>query len=162
MPTDLVAFPENAAGNFLMAGSGDHSGFVFDSSIENPRSFPTNQIDQLTGASDESSLKADKIKKSATFSFSEKQPDNLAVVLTDDWESDAGALLTSSDGGVNWVRKTGYQLAYRKSHVEFASNDPDSMVLLNGNQVRFTTDGGDTFTASLSSNAYPNQLQPAF
>ena len=100
-----------------MAGSGDHSGFIFDNSIENPRSFPTNQIDQLTGASDESSLKADKIKKSATFSFSEKQPDNLAVVLTDDWESDAGALLTSSDGGVNWVRKTGYQLAYRKSHV---------------------------------------------
>ena len=122
-----------------MAGSGDHSGFIFDNSIENPRSFPTNQIDQLTDASNKSTLGADKIKKSATFSFSEKQPDNLAVVLTDAWESNVGALLTSSDGGVNWVRKTGYQLAYRKSHIEFASNDPDSMVLLNGNQVRFTT-----------------------
>ena len=162
VPTDLVAFTENAAGNFLMAGSGDHSGFIFDNSIENPRSFPTNQIDQLTDASNKSTLGADKIKKSATFSFSEKQPDNLAVVLTDAWESNVGALLTSSDGGVNWVRKTGYQLAYRKSHIEFASNDPDSMVLLNGNQVRFTTDGGDTFTASVGSNAYPNNCSLPF
>ena len=145
-----------------MAGSGDHSGFIFDNSIENPRSFPTNQIDQLTDASNKSTLGADKIKKSATFSFSEKQPDNLAVVLTDAWESNVGALLTSSDGGVNWVRKNGYQLAYRKSHIGFASNDPDSMVLLNGNQVRFTTDGGDTFTASLGSNAYPNNCSLPF
>ena len=70
-----------------MSGSGDHSGFVFDNSIENPRSFSTNQIDQLTGTSDKSSLRVDKIKKGATFSFSEQQPDNLAVVLTDAWES---------------------------------------------------------------------------
>ena len=36
------------------------------------------------------------------------------------------------------------------------------MVLLNGNQVRFTTDGGDTFTASVGSNAYPNNCSLPF
>ena len=34
VPTDLVAVTENAAGNFLMSGSGDHSGFVFDNKIQ--------------------------------------------------------------------------------------------------------------------------------
>ena len=62
-------------------------------------SFPTNHIEQLVSATDKNSLRADKIKKSASFTFSEMQPDNLAVVLTDDWDSLAGALLTSSDGG---------------------------------------------------------------
>ena len=156
VPTDLVAFPENVAGNILMTGSGDHSGFVFDHSLTDPRSHPANHIDQLTGSSDKSSLSADKIKKSASFAFSEKHPDHLAVVLTDNWDGNAGALLTSSDGGETWVRKNGYQKAYKKSHIEFASNDPDSMVLLNGSQVRFTKDGGDTFRSSVGSNAYPN------
>ena len=125
-------------------------------------SFPTNHIEQLVSATDKNSLRADKIKKSASFSFSEMQPDNLAVVLTDDWDSLAGALLTSSDGGENWVRKTGYQLAFRKSHIELASNNPNSIVLLNGNQVRYTMDGGDTFTTSIGSNAYPNNCNLPF
>lgn len=157
VPTDLVAFPLNTAGTMLMTGSGDHSGFVFDSSIVNPRAFPDNHIDQLTGSVDKSSLSADKIKKSASFAFSEKQPDNLAVILTDAWDGNAGALLTSSDGGRTWARKNGYLTSYRKSNIEFASNDPDSMVMLNGSRVRYTKDGGDTFSPSMGSNAYPDE-----
>lgn len=156
VPTDLVAFPLNSAGNMLMTGSGDHSGFVFDSSIVDPRSFPDNHIDQLTSGADMRSLGADKIKKSASFPFSERLPDNLAVILTNDWDGNTGALLTSSDGGGTWVRKNGYLTSYRKSIVEIASNDPDSMVILNGTGVRFSKDGGDSFSASVGSNAYPN------
>jgi len=72
--TDLVSFPINGSGNFLMAGSGDHSGFVFDNSVEDPNAF--RQFDIKETVSVQAHIDhlgpPRKIKKSCSFAFCER------------------------------------------------------------------------------------------
>lgn len=161
--TDLVSFPSNGAGNFLMAGSGDHSGFIFDNSIEDPNAFRQFDIKELvTDPAQIAHLGAPrKIKKSCSFAFCESQPDHLAAILTDEWNPTYGALLVSDDGGASWDVRMNYPLADKKSLVEFSSNDPQRMIFLNNNALRYSTNGGFNFLdATGTSNSTPNCTLP--
>ncbi len=136
VPTEIVAFPKNTADYFLMVGSGDHTGFIFDDSIEDENAFATFDIsdnaEPLNG-----------LKKSGSMDFCENNPDNLIVCVPREWtDSDAGAL-KSDDGGLSWQLLSDYQLAYQKSLIAMSSTDPDNIIFLNNTHMMFTKDGGD-------------------
>ncbi len=148
VPVDLLAFPENTAGNFLIAGSGDHTGFIFDDAIMNPDSFATHDIGDLADTN------LNPLKKSASYAFCENQPDHLAAVITNEWTGTQGGLLTSNNGGITWQLKNGYDVNDKKSQVEISSSDPQNIIILNNNGLKYSLNGGDTeFThANGSSN----------
>ncbi len=138
VPTDLLCFPTNSKGNFFISGSGDHSGFVFNSDIEDIENFAEEDISAKTNDN------LGKLKKSASYSFCEKQPDHLALLLTDEWTPNEGGLLTSEDGGDTWNLKAGYLSDDLKTVVEMSSDDPDNIVIFGHNGLKYTEDGGDT------------------
>ena len=138
VPTDLLCFPTNSKGNFFITGSADHSGFIYDSDIDDINSFADEDLGKKT------SDNLGKLKKSASYAFCEKQSDHLALVLTDEWTPNEGGLLTSSDGGDSWNLKPGYQKSDRKSVVEISSNNPDNIVIYGHNGLKYSLDGGET------------------
>ena len=148
VPTDLVAMPINVEGNFLMAGSGDHSGFLFDSGISNPDNFATFHItDRATGP-------VAPLKKCASLDFCDKQSDNLVVCVTAEWEASEAGILTSNDGGLTWNLKAGYDMnANQKAIVAMSSDNPLNIVALNSDNIEYTIDGGENFLNAVGTNA---------
>ena len=138
VPTDLVAFPINTEGHFFMSGSGDHSGFLFDSDIESPDSFAT------FGIGDRSNQPLGDLKKSASVDFCEMQSDHLIIALTEEWNPSPCGILKSSDGGKEWNLLPGYDASDQKAIVAMASNDPDNIVALNTGGLQYTKNGGST------------------
>lgn len=147
VPTDLVAFPANSDGQFLMAGSGDHTGFLFDSDITDPESFATFHI------GDRATTNISPLKKSASFDFCEQNPDNLIACVTEAWEASDGGLLKSNDGGLSWNLLSGYNSSlYKKSIVAMSSVNPNNIIALNNAHMVYTTNGNN-FSNSSGTNA---------
>lgn len=138
VPTDVMAFPSNTAGNFVISGSGDHTGFIFNADIEDPDIFPEYDISELANGN------LGQLKKSAGYAFCEKQPDYLAAVVTDEWIPSEGGLLYSVDGGLSWDLKDGYDPDDLKSMVEISSDDPDNIVIFGPNGLKYSMDGANT------------------
>jgi len=147
VPTDLVAMPTNIEGNFLMAGSGDHSGFVFDSGMHNPDNFATFHI------TDRATSSVGSLKKCASLDFSEKQSDHMVVCVTKEWGASDAGVLTTSDGGLTWDLLAGYNASYQKSLVAMSSDNPDNIIALSKGAMRYTLDGGNTFLNSTGTTA---------
>ncbi len=131
--TDLLTFPSNSEGNFLMVGSGDHSGFLFDNGIENPDNFATFHI--LERADFDGAF-----KKSSSMDFCESQPDNLILMLTENWDNSPGGIYTSNNGGLDWAYKTTYNTNNERSIVAMSSGDPKNVIALNENSMKYTSD----------------------
>lgn len=143
--TDLVAFPVNSEGNFLMAGSGDHSGFLFDSGIQDENQFASFDISRRAS-------NINPLKKCASMDFCEKQSDHLVVCITEEWSDSKGGILTSEDGGLNWSLVSGYDTSmYEKALVAMSSDNPDNIIAYTGDQFRYTLDGGNTFLDAIGS-----------
>ena len=153
--TDLVAFPTNSDGQFLMAGSGDHSGFLFDANITNPDSFATFTIsDRVIG-------NINPLKKNASLDFCEKQPDNLIACITEEWGTSNSGLVTSDDAGLTWNLVNGYGTdIYNKSIVAMSCDNPDNIIALNNDHMIYTFNGDDFFDASGSTNNNPSCTIP--
>jgi len=148
VPVDLIAFPTNTAGNFLIAGSADHAGFIFDDVITEPDSFATEDISDLTNDD------LMDLKKSASYAFCENQPDNLAMIITNEWNGTKGGMLTSDDGGVSWHLKDGYDINDKKSLIEISSDDPNNIIVLTEDNLKYSADGGETdFIAASGSSS---------
>jgi len=141
VPTDLLTFPTNSQGNFLMVGSGDHSGFIFDNGMENPDNFATFHI--LERANFEGSF-----KKSSSMDFCESQPDNLVLMLTENWDNSPGGIYTSTNAGLDWTYKTTYPLSDERSIVAMSSGDPKNIIALN--------EGGMNYTLDIDATAFQN------
>lgn len=155
VPTDLVAFPVNSDGQFLMAGSGDHTGFLFDSNISNPDSFATFHI------ADRATSSVSPLKKCASMDFCENQPDNLVVCITEEWYASSGGILTSSDAGLTWDLKSGYDSnMYDKSIVAMSSGNPNSIIALNNEHMLYTTDGDNFQNANGTTTSNPSCTLP--
>ncbi len=141
--TDLVAFPTNSEGNFLMAGSGDHSGFLFDSGISNPDNFASFTI------SDRVSTNINPLKKNGSLDFCEKQSDHLIACITEEWATSNSGLVKSSDGGLTWDIILGYGTnLYNKSIVAMSSDNPDNIIALNNEGMIYTLNGNNFSNAS--------------
>jgi photosystem II stability/assembly factor-like uncharacterized protein len=155
VPTDLIAFPENTEGYFLMAGSGDHSGFMFDADITNVDSFATFDI------ADRATTDISPLKKSASMDFCETQSDNIVVCITEEWEDSPGGILTTTDGGINWELKDGYDSnVYNKSIIAMSSDDPDNIIALNNNHMLYTDNGDNFYEASGTTSNNPSCTIP--
>ena len=152
VPTDLVAFPTNTYGQFLMAGSGDHTGFMFDSDIVDPEAYATFHI------ADHATSNVNPLKKCASIDFCEEQSDNLVVCITEEWHASPAGLLITNDGGVTWDLAAGYDANnYNKSLVAMSSDNPDNIIALNNVSMLYTLDGGDNFhNSSGSSSSNPS------
>ncbi len=135
--TDLVAFPTNSDGQFLMAGSGDHSGFLFDSNISNQDSFATFTI------ADRGTSPFNPLKKNASLDFCEKQSDHLVACLTEEWHASDAGIVTSDDGGLSWTLQPGYAASNNKSIVAMSSDNPDNIIALNNQSMMYTLDGNN-------------------
>lgn len=138
VPTDLAAFPTNIEGNFLMSGSGDHTGFLFDQDIENPDSFAA------FGIGDRSNQPLGDLKKSASVDFCEMQPNHLVISITEEWNPSPCGILKSTDGGKEWDLLSGYNANDEKAIVAMSSNDPDNIIALNTGGLQYTKNGGST------------------
>lgn len=147
VPTDLVAMPSNVEGNFLMAGSGDHSRFLFDSGMTNPDNFATFHI------TDRATSSVGALKKCASLDFCEKESDHLVVCVTAEWGASDAGILTSADGGLTWDLKAGYDATNQKAIVAMSSDNPDNIVALTKQNIKYTLDGGDSFLNSVGTSA---------
>jgi hypothetical protein len=155
VPTDIVSFPSNSDGQFLMVGSGDHSGFLFDSDITDPDAFATFHIEDRTTTS------INPLKKNASMDFCEQNSDNLVVCLTEEWGTSSGGILTSTDGGLNWNLKLGYDTSmYKKSIVAMSSVSPNNIIALNNDHMMYTTDGNNFMNANGTSTSNPSCTIP--
>lgn len=155
VPTDLVAFPTNSDGQFLMAGSGDHSGFMFDENITDPDAYATFHI------ADRATTDVNPLKKCASIDFCEEQSDNLVVCITEEWNASPGGLLTTNDGGLNWDLLSGYDSnLYKKSIVAMSSDNPDNIIALNNVNMLYTLDGNNFHEASGSTTSNPSCTVP--
>ena len=145
--TNLTAFPTNSEGQFLMIGSGDHSGFLIDNGITNPDNFATFTI------ADRATSNINPLKKNASQDFCEKQSDHLVACLSDEWSASSAGIVTTSDGGENWVLLTGYDTSmYKKSIVAMSSNNPNNIIALNNDHMMYTLDGNNFQDATGSMN----------
>lgn len=155
VPTEIVASPVNSEGIFLMVGSGDHSGFIFDDTIEDEDAFATFDISRRSPA-------LNGLKKSSSMDFCESQPDNMIVCISREWEaSDAGALRTT-DGGLNWEILPDYQASYQKSLISMSSNDPDNIIFLNNTNMMYTKNGGQSIQNATGTNSLSNDCTIPF
>jgi len=146
VPTEIAAMPENTEGNFLMVGSGDHNGFIFDDAIEDENAFATFDISDR-------SPPLNGLIKSSSMDFCENDPDNMIVCITRVWEaSDGGALLTNN-GGLTWDLLPDYQRSYQKSIIAFSSDDPNNIIFLNNTNMMYTKDGGQNIQNAVGSNS---------
>ena len=153
--TDLTAFPTNSDGQFLMVGSGDHSGFLFDSDISNQDSFATFTIaDRVTS-------NINPLKKNGSLDFCEKQPDHLVACLTEEWGTSKAGIVTSNDGGITWALQMGYDTSmYTRSIVAMSSDNPDNIIALNNDHMMYTMDGNNFMDASGSSTVNASCTTP--
>ncbi len=155
VPTEIVAFPKNTENYFLMVGSGDHTGFIFDDSIEDEDAFATFDISDhappLNG-----------LKKSGSMDFCESDPDNLIVCVPREWTASDAGVLKSNDGGLSWDLLPDYQLSYEKSLIAMSSTDPDNIIFLNNTNMMFTKDGGQNINDASGSNALSNDCTIPF
>ena len=155
VPTDLVAFPTNSDGQFLMAGSGDHSGFLFDSDITNQDSFAIFTIDERVTTT------INPLKKCASMDFCEKQSDHLVACITEEWNTSNAGIITSDNGGVSWTLQLGYDTSmYKKSIVAMSSDNPDNIVVLNNDHMMYTLDGNNFNDSSGSMTSTPSCTIP--
>jgi len=153
--TDLVAFPTNSEGEFLMAGSGDHSGFLFDADITNQDSFATFTI------SDRVTTDINPLKKNASLDFCEKQTDHLIACITEEWGTSNAGLVSSDDGGITWDLVTGFGTdSYNKSIVAMSSDNPNNIIALNNDHMIYTLNGNDFFDATGTTNNNPSCTIP--
>ena len=155
VPTEIVALPSNSEGNFLMVGSGDHSGFLFDDKIEDPNSFATTDISH--GAPNLGSL-----RKSSSMDFCESNPDNMIVCISREWTASDAGVLRSTDGGLNWTVLPGYDQDYQKSIIAMSSSNPDDMIFLNNTSMMYTGNGGQTINNSTGTTSVSNNCNIPF
>lgn len=137
VPTGLIAFPQNAAGNDLMVNSADHIGWT----INEPSDFPENDIVDLVPQSGD-------FKKGAGSAVCEKQPENIVVSSTVNWIDTNGFLFISKDSGGSFNLASGYQVGWGKANVAMASNDPSNIVVVCSAGVKYSTDGGASFSTA--------------
>lgn len=155
VPTEIVATPENTVGNFLMVGSADHTGFIFDDAIEERDSFATFDTSDRSPA-------LGGLKKSSSMDFCENNPDNMIVCLTREWVASDGGALKTSDGGLSWQLLPDYLPSYQKSLIAMSSNDPDNIIFLNNTHMMFTKNGGQTIQDANGTNNLPSSCSLPF
>ena len=149
VPTDLMAFPSNQRNNFLMTGSADHSGILFDDLTEFNYATETTTDNFINPAT------IGKLKKSSSMDFCYTNPDHLVVCLTEEWDNSNGGIAKSIDGGQSWELLKGYNGADEKSIVAISSQNPDDMIFLGENGLKYTANNGVTIQSASGVSAMP-------
>jgi len=135
--TGCISFPENNNNNSLIVNSGDHTGWV----IKNNNEYPEEDIRDLTTPSGP-------FKKGAGATVCEQFPNNVLVSSTVEWGDSDGYLLYSTNGGQSFGYANGYPTSWGKATMAMSSGDPNNIVLVCQDGVKYSDDYGATFNTA--------------
>lgn len=143
--TDLESFPITSAGNFLIAGSGDHSGFIKNNIDQ--FDYPSELIRDLADSGSE-------MFKGSNYAYCITNPDYLYAITLLQWDdpSNKAQLSISSDGGDTFIRSTGFPENEGKATIAVSANNERLIVIANKVGVYYSNDGGDSFAPSVNTN----------
>ena len=155
VPTDLITFNPNQVNRFLMCGSGDHSGMLFDDLTE------FNYATETVTDNFSNPAEIGMLKKSASMDFCFNNSDHLAVALTEEWSNSNGGIAKSSDGGQSWALLSDYNSTDGKSIIAIASQDPNDLVMLTENGLKYTNDNGVNVDPSVGVTSMAANCSPS-
>jgi len=151
--TDISAFPINSKGNFLAATGGDQTGFLFSSIVKDV--FPNNEVSDFFD-NDVNQIKGN------SFDYSFGNSEHLVISTSRYWDDiykwengvkildkeNTGQVLYSTNGGMDFISSSNYDVTLGKSIVAMSSGDPNKVVIATHNGIMYSDDHGATFSPS--------------